>query len=52
MPLRWEYIVPPGGKLPALHPQNPKLRLAIAAWRKLPLGVARRLGPPIVRHLP
>jgi FemAB-related protein (PEP-CTERM system-associated) len=51
-PLRWEYILPPGGKLPRLNPQNPKFRLAIAAWRRLPLKLTRALGPGIVRHLP
>jgi FemAB-related protein (PEP-CTERM system-associated) len=51
-PLRWEYLLPPGGTLPQLNPQNPKFRLAIATWQKLPLGLTRRLGPSIVRHLP
>jgi hypothetical protein len=51
-PLCWEYLLPPGGAKPSLNPDNPKFRLATRVWRKLPLGVTRRLGPPIVRHLP
>jgi hypothetical protein len=50
--LRWEYLLAPGQKLPGLHPGNPKYRLAVAAWQKLPVTLTRVLGPPIVRHLP
>ncbi|MGQ9424695.1 FemAB family XrtA/PEP-CTERM system-associated protein [Gilvimarinus sp. F26214L] len=38
--------------LPALNPDNPKFRLAIAAWKRLPLFVANTLGPHIVKNLP
>ena len=31
---------------------NPKYRLAVAAWQRLPLAVANRLGPLLVRNLP
>jgi FemAB-related protein (PEP-CTERM system-associated) len=50
--LRWEYLLPPGGSLPGLHPESPKFRLATRVWQRLPLPVTRWLGPPIVRHLP
>jgi FemAB-related protein (PEP-CTERM system-associated) len=33
------------------NPLNPKYRLRIAAWRKLPLLLANRIGPPIARGL-
>jgi len=50
-PLVWEYA---GlrGKVPDLSPANPRFRVAIAAWQRLPVAIATRLGPPIVRHLP
>ncbi|MCC2975607.1 FemAB family PEP-CTERM system-associated protein [Sphingomonas sp. PL-96] len=32
-------------------PLNPKYRLKIAAWQRLPLGIANRLGPWIARGL-
>lgn len=38
--------------LPALNPENPRFRLAIAAWKRMPLFVANRLGPRIVKNLP
>jgi FemAB-related protein (PEP-CTERM system-associated) len=52
IPLRWEYLLPPGRTLPRLNPENPKFRLAIAVWQRLPLKLTRLLGPSIVRHLP
>lgn len=36
---------------PSLDPSNPKFKLLIAAWKRLPLGIAGRLGPPIARRL-
>jgi FemAB-related protein (PEP-CTERM system-associated) len=51
-PLAWEYSLAPGEQLPRLNPDNPKYRAAVGAWKHLPLGVARILGPPIVRHIP
>jgi len=51
-PFHWEYWLPEGGVLPDQSPKNPKFRAAIAAWRRLPLWVANRLGPSIVRDIP
>jgi FemAB-related protein (PEP-CTERM system-associated) len=50
--LYWYFFRPDGGALPALNVDNPRYRLAIAAWRRLPLWVARRLGPPLARCIP
>ena len=52
VPLHWEYILPPGERMPELNVKNPKFQLAIAAWKKLPLPVANTLGPWIVRCIP
>lgn len=51
-PLTWHYWLSDGNSLPQLNPENPKYRAAIAVWRRLPLSMANRLGPPIVRNLP
>jgi len=51
-PLNWEYVLANGRTLPNLSPSNPKFRAAIATWRRLPLAVANRLGPHIVRSIP
>ncbi|HET9888683.1 MAG TPA: GNAT family N-acetyltransferase, partial [bacterium] len=50
--LAWEYSLAPGEQLPRLNPDNPKYRAAVGAWKHLPLGLSRILGPPIVRHIP
>ena len=51
VPLVYQYRLAPGRKIPDLNPLNPKLRLFVALWKKLPLAIAERLGPPIVRGL-
>jgi FemAB-related protein (PEP-CTERM system-associated) len=50
--LYWYYWTMPGAPRPQLNPDNPKYALAARIWKKLPLGVANRLGPWIVRHIP
>ena len=49
--LHYEFRLRPGARVPDLNPLNPKFRLFIALWQRLPLGVANLLGPFIVRHL-
>ncbi len=34
-----------------INPLSPKYRLQVAAWQRLPLWLANRLGPPIARGL-
>ena len=48
-PLRYRFRLAPGAAIPDHNPLNPKYRLFIAAWKKLPLPVANLLGPFIVR---
>jgi FemAB-related protein (PEP-CTERM system-associated) len=50
-PLHYEYCLYKRDSIPQNNPANPKYRLFIAAWRKLPLGVANALGPHIVKYL-
>ncbi|HKS88882.1 MAG TPA: FemAB family XrtA/PEP-CTERM system-associated protein [Stellaceae bacterium] len=50
-PLHYQYRLRPGCPIPDHNPLNPKYRLLIAAWKRLPLPVANLLGPPIVRGI-
>jgi len=50
-PLVYQFRLAPGRQIPELNPLNPKFRLFIGLWRRLPLAVAERLGPPIARGL-
>lgn len=52
VPLCWEYQLIRAASLPDRSPKNPKFRMAIAAWQRLPLGVANVLGPRFARYLP
>ncbi|MFQ5853625.1 MAG: FemAB family XrtA/PEP-CTERM system-associated protein [Candidatus Binatia bacterium] len=51
-PLHWQYVLLNGNKVPQLNPSNPRLKVFIEVWKRLPLGIATWLGPRIVRHLP
>ena len=50
-PLAYEFHLRKREKVPQNNPLNPKYRMLIAAWRRLPLPVANALGPHIVRNL-
>jgi len=52
IPMHWDYCLPGGGRLPALNPNNPKFRLLIAVWQRLPVWLTRLIGPPVVKNLP
>jgi FemAB-related protein (PEP-CTERM system-associated) len=47
--LHYRFRLKPGQEIPDHNPLNPKYRLFIAAWKRLPIPVANILGPFIVR---
>lgn len=50
-PLHYQYLLLRRQGIPQNNPLNPKYRLMIATWQRLPLPVANFLGPRIVRSL-
>jgi FemAB-related protein (PEP-CTERM system-associated) len=50
-PLHYEYLLLRGKELPDVNPLNPKFKLFIAAWKRLPLPIANLIGPWIARDL-
>jgi serine/alanine adding enzyme len=50
-PLVWEYVLN-GRDVPDQSPRNPKFAGAIAVWKQLPVSLANRIGPMIVRSIP
>ena len=52
VPLHWEYCLLRGGAIPDQSPKNPKLRMFVNMWKKLPLPAANLIGPRIVRSIP
>lgn len=49
---RWHRPLETDARRPSWNTANPRLRVFVAAWRRLPLSVTRLLGPRIVRNLP
>ena len=50
--LPWAYQLLGSSDLPGLNKENRSFSLAIALWKRLPLGLSNILGPPIARGLP
>lgn len=51
-PLPYQCALLEGAKMPNLSPSNPKMRLAVEAFNRLPLGVTKLAGPLLTRYLP
>ena len=50
-PLHYEYLLLRRSSIPRINPLNPRYRLLISLWKRLPLAVANALGPRIARDL-
>lgn len=50
-PLPYEYLLVKGKSVPDHNPMNPKYRLFIKLWQRLPLPLANLIGPHIVKSL-
>jgi len=50
--LHWHYWLKDNGDIPILNPTNPKYKIAIEMWKKMPVSIANWLGPKIVKNLP
>lgn len=51
-PLPYQYVLLGGSRMPDLSPSNPKMRLAVNAWKRLPLPLTKVIGPRLTRYLP
>ncbi|MGH6969846.1 MAG: GNAT family N-acetyltransferase, partial [Stellaceae bacterium] len=49
--LGYQYRLVKRSDLPEINPLNPKYRLMVGTWRRLPLALANRLGPPVARQI-
>lgn len=50
--LTWQYYLHRCHEMPKINADNPKYRLIINLWRRLPLPVANWLGPKVIRNFP
>ena len=49
--LHYQYFLVKSRTVPDVNPNNPKYKYFIAAWKRLPLPVANRIGPALARNL-
>jgi serine/alanine adding enzyme len=50
--LYWYYVLPDTANLPELTPNNPKLRIFVKVWQRIPLFLTTYLGPKIIKNIP
>lgn len=50
--LFWHYWLRDNQDLPEINPNNPKYKLAIQCWQKLPVAITKLIGPHLVKNLP
>ena len=51
MPLAYEYCLYRRDRIPEHNPLNPRYRVLMALWRRLPIPVANFVGPHLVKGL-
>ncbi len=50
-PLHYQYHLVKAGEVPDINPLNPKYKLMVSTWQKLPLPIANLIGPWVARQL-
>ena len=50
-PLHYQFYLVNAEALPDINPLNPKYRVFINLWKRMPLSLARLIGPPISKYL-
>lgn len=48
----YQYFLVKAKSLPKVNPTNPKYKLFIEIWKKLPLNISTIIGPAIVKNIP
>ncbi len=51
VPLAYSYHLVKATDVPNVNPNNPKFKIFVDTWRKLPIGIANRVGPWLARQL-
>lgn len=50
--MHWQYWLGSGAAMPDISPDNPRYRMLVRTWQKLPVRLTRLIGPSIVRNIP
>jgi FemAB-related protein (PEP-CTERM system-associated) len=51
VPLVWQFLLPEGKELPEIKPDSGPFKFLTACWQKLPLPLARWIGPKLIAKL-
>ena len=51
LPLCYNYYLRKLKEIPCVDPRNPRYRIPIAVWQRLPLFISKRLGPRLITGL-
>ena len=52
IPIYVDYIASDKNRIPLLKPENKKYQTAISLWKKMPVGLAKIVGPRLARYFP
>ncbi|THB66799.1 MAG: FemAB family PEP-CTERM system-associated protein [Gammaproteobacteria bacterium] len=50
-PLPYQYYLVKANQMPEINPLNPKYRLFVNGWKKMPLSLSRKIGPLLAKNL-
>jgi FemAB-related protein (PEP-CTERM system-associated) len=48
----WYYVSENGNDIAQTNPDNPKFKLLIAIWKRLPVWLANLIGPSVIKNIP
>lgn len=48
----WYYVSEQGNEIAQTNPDNPKFKLLIAIWKRLPVWLANLIGPNVIKNIP
>ena len=48
----WYYLTEAGSAVAETNPDNPKYKLMIAVWKRLPVWLTRIIGPEVIKNVP
>jgi FemAB-related protein (PEP-CTERM system-associated) len=51
VPLPYEYLLINATAVPDISPLNPRYRIFVSVWKRLPLSVSKLIGPKIAKYL-
>ena len=50
-PLNYEYFLVKANQMPDVNPNNPKYKLFVNTWKKLPYSISKVIGPMVIRGI-